>query len=202
MSTELEIIAPLEHDELDVGRTLFGTTDPHAVLELARGYAEQLTKLVNEQKLFTVIGGKKYVHVTGWQTLGSMLGVFAVGEGEPEYVELEGVGGFKATVRAMMRDGATVGRATQFCMRDEGLWRTRNIYALAGMAQTRATSRALRAPLGFIVKLAGFEPEILEEKPQQPLPEDAGPDDSLEDVGAEGYFQTRIPEGRDEHGNG
>ena len=35
------------------------------------------------------------------------------------------------------------------------------------MAQTRATSKALRQPLGFIVQLAGFDPTPAEEMPRE-----------------------------------
>lgn len=50
-------------------------------------------------------------------------------------------------------------------MRDERTWKDRDDYALRSMAQTRATSKALRGPLGFIVTLAGFEATPSEEMP-------------------------------------
>ena len=36
------------------------------------------------------------------------------------------------------------------------------------MAQTRATSKALRQPLGFVITLAGFDPTPAEEMPYTP----------------------------------
>ena len=38
------------------------------------------------------------------------------------------------------------------------------------MAQTRATSKALRQPLGFVITLAGFDPTPAEEMPYTPSP--------------------------------
>lgn len=143
---------------------LFGTDDPRQVIERAHEHAKVLADVIKERKLFRVIGDKAHVYVEAWSLLGSMLGVFPVAE-SVEPVEVEGVAGFKATVKAVTRQGDIVGRATAYCMRDENTWKTRNIHALAGMAETRATSRALRKPLGFIVQLAGYNPTPAEEMP-------------------------------------
>jgi len=143
--------------------TLFGTDDPDAVIVESTRHANALAKVVDERKLFTTIQGKRHVHVDGWTLLGSMMGVFPVEEGEAVPVEVDGVKGFKATVKAVTRSGETVGRATAYCMRDEDRWRGAKLHALASMAQTRATSKALKGPLGFIVKLAGFSPTPAEE---------------------------------------
>ena len=48
-------------------------------------------------------------------------------------------------------------------MRDEPNWRDKPDYALRSMSQTRATSKALRLPLGFVVALAGYEVTPAEE---------------------------------------
>ena len=152
-----EIVVPAE------AMTLFGTTDAEVVIAEAAKRAKELAKVINQQQLYKIIGGKAHVYVEGWQLLGSMFGVFAVEEGEATPVTVEDVPGFKATVCAQMRDGAIVGRATAYCMRDEPNWKTREIHALAGMAQTRAASRALRGPLGFIMKLAGYDAVPAEE---------------------------------------
>lgn len=142
--------------------TLFGTLDPDKAIGEASHYAKALAKVVNQQKLFTQIGQSKHIRVEGWQTLGAMTGVFAIGEGEPEPVEINGVGGFKATVVAT-RNGEIIGRATAYCMRDEERWSKQPTHAVASMAQTRATSKALKGPLGFIVKLAGYSSTPAEE---------------------------------------
>lgn len=158
--------------------SLFDTTDPQMVLIEAVKRADLMAEIVKERKLYKQIGEKAYVFVEGWQTLGSMCGVVAVEDGEAEPVEVEGVAGFKATYSAM-RNGIVVGRATAYCMRDEQRWKGAEIHALAGMAQTRAISRALRGPLGFIMKLAGYDAAPAEEMrdagdvaDRLPIPED------------------------------
>lgn len=143
--------------------TLFGTDDPTIVLQKAAALAVPLAELINKMKLFTMIGGKKHVEVEGWTTLGSMLGVFPVLE-SCDPVELGGVKGFVAVVSAQTRDGAIVGRAQSYCMRSESKWKSSPTYAVASMAQTRATSKALRMPLGFIMQLAGYEPTPASER--------------------------------------
>ena len=49
------------------------------------------------------------------------------------------------------------------CTRDEEKWKDKLDFELRSMAQTRAISKALRLPLGFIVELAGFNPTPAEE---------------------------------------
>ena len=49
-------------------------------------------------------------------------------------------------------------------------WQDRDDYALRSMAQTRATSKALRQPLGFVITLAGFDPTPAEEMPHDAQP--------------------------------
>ena len=119
--------------------TLFGTDDPQEVVAEATRHATALSDVVESRQLFTTISGKRHVHVDGWTLLGSMMGVFPAEEGEAEAVEIDGVKGFKATVRAVTRSGEVVGRATAYCMRDEDRWRGAKLHALASKAQTRAT---------------------------------------------------------------
>ena len=150
--------------------SLFGTVDPERAVAEGSRYAKAIAEVLEQQKMYALVSGKKYVTVEGWQTLGSMTGVFAVGEGEPAPVEIGGVVGFKATVVAM-RNGSVIGRATAYCMRDEQRWKNADTYAVASMAQTRATSKALSGPLGFIVKLAGYSATPAEEMPVEAPPE-------------------------------
>ncbi len=63
-------------------------------------------------------------------------------------------------------DGRVVGSAEAMCSRSETTWANRDDYALRSMAQTRATSKAMRQPLGFVMALAGFDPTPAEEMPR------------------------------------
>jgi hypothetical protein len=72
-------------------------------------------------------------------------------------------------------DGAIVGAAESECARSESTWAKRESYALRSMAQTRATSRALRGPLGMIVTLAGYAGAAVEEMPDDEAPGSSPP---------------------------
>jgi hypothetical protein len=78
--------------------------------------------------------------------------------------------GWEARVEARTRAGEIVGAAEAECLRSENTWANRDDYALRSMAQTRATSKALRQPLGFVMQLAGFNPTPAEEMPRPERP--------------------------------
>ena len=139
---------------------LFGTTDPLEIVAKATSVADALKDVIDKKHLSVSIQGKEHVTVDGWQLLGSMLGVTAVCV-STERVE----NGFKATVEARTADGRVVGRADALCTKDEkrGPWKSADDYARLSMAQTRATSKALKGPLGFVVSLAGYAATPAEE---------------------------------------
>ena len=139
---------------------MFRTDDPVEVVEQATRVANSLHGVIQSKRLFTTIQGSDHVRVEGWQLLGSMLGVTAV------CVATEPVdGGYKATVEARASDGRVIGRADALCTKHEkrGPWKGADDYARLSMAQTRATSKALKGPLGFVVSLAGYSATPAEE---------------------------------------
>jgi hypothetical protein len=162
MSTELEIY---EGESAPV--TLFGTTDPRVTIERMAECASALVDVVKSRKLSVRIQGKEHLTVEAWTTLGALVGVYAVidwtrqNEAEDGYVA-------RATARTLA--GQVVGAAEAECSRVERHWRDRDPYAIRSMSQTRAISRALRAPLGQIVVLAGYEATGQEEMPHKPPP--------------------------------
>jgi hypothetical protein len=151
---------------------------PVEMLRQAYAIAIPLAKMIEGSKLSVNIGGRKFVKVEGWTAAGSMLGVFPVVvstarisfDGPPQYTA-EGeiipqiITGWEAAVEARTLAGAKVGRAESQCDRSEKTWHGRDEFALRAMAQTRATSRAMRGPLGFIMALAGYEATAYEEMP-------------------------------------
>lgn len=139
---------------------LFKTDDPVEVVGKATEVANALAAVIQSKQLFTSIQGKNHVRVEGWQLLGSMLGVTAIVVGTEEVD-----GGYKATVEARAADGRVIGRADALCTKHEkrGPWKSADDYARLSMAQTRATSKALKGPLGFVVSLAGYEATPAEE---------------------------------------
>lgn len=148
--------------------TLFGTSDPVAIVERASQAADALASVIRKKGLFKKIGPKEHVFVEGWTLCGSMLGVFPVcvwtrpirTEDSEENL------GWEARVEARTAHGAVVGAAEAMCLRAENNWRTRDDFALRSMAQTRATSKALRMPLGFVLTLAGYSATPAEEMSQ------------------------------------
>src|SRR5713226_2901283 len=120
--------------------TLFGTSDPVEVLARATRTANALAEVINRQHLYAMISNKKYVTVSGWTLLGSMLGVF------PRIAwTRQTENGWEARAEAIVgSSGAVIGAGEAQCTRGEKTWKDRDDYALRGMAQTRAISRALR----------------------------------------------------------
>ena len=151
IGTDLEPHAP---------QGLFRTDDPVEVVEKAARVADALKDVIVRKGLFTMIQGKAHIGVEGWQLVGAMLGVTAVCVGT-EPVD----GGYKATVEARTADGRVIGSADALCTKHEkrGPWKTADDYSRLSMAQTRATSKALKGPLGFVVSLAGYQTTPREE---------------------------------------
>jgi hypothetical protein len=145
---------------------LFGSTDPDLVLAEAAKVAAALEKVIRAQKLYVTIRGRDHVRVEGWTLLGTMLGVFPVLAWTRPLAD-----GWEARVEAKTMGGQVVGAAESECLRSETRWRNADDYALRSMAATRATSKALRQPLGFIMPLAHFAETPLEEiPPDEPPP--------------------------------
>jgi len=142
--------------------TLFGTADPRIALERMADVASALVDVIESKHLYAVINGHRHITCEGWTTLGGMLGVVPV---VTETRANDTGDGIVARVEARTLDGRIVGAAEAECSRAERTWKSRDPFALRSMAQTRAISRALRAPLGQIVVLAGYEPAAAEEMP-------------------------------------
>jgi hypothetical protein len=163
-TTETEIVTgelvPYEQPSM----SLFGTSDPAIFVQRTSEIASVLADVIRRQKLAVTIRGREHVRVEGWSCLGSLLGVFA----ETEWTRPVD-GGWEARVVAHTRTGEPVGAAESMCTRAESRWRTADDYAIRSMAATRATSKALRQPLGFVMALAGFDPTPLEEMPPEEL---------------------------------
>jgi hypothetical protein len=69
-----------------------------------------------------------------------------------------GIGkGWEARAVVINREGREVAGAESMCLRSERAWSKRDEFAVRSMAQTRASGKALRLALGYIVTLAGWE---------------------------------------------
>jgi len=149
---------------------LFGTHEPCEIVSKATAVADSLKSVIKKQGLISNIQGKEYPRCEAWTLLGTMLGVFPVCVWTKQVDQ-----GWEARVEARTRDGSILGAAEAQCLRSERNWSNRDDFALRSMAQTRATAKALRMPLGFVMTLAGFCPTPAEEMendhpPSKPVP--------------------------------
>jgi hypothetical protein len=147
---------------------LFGTDEPELVVARAVDVSNALERVIRDRKLYAQINGKEHVLVGGWTLLGSMLGVFPVCVWSRPLED-----GWEARVEARTRDGTVVGAAESECLRSERKWAKADDYAVRSMSQTRATSKALRLTLGFVMELAGFDATPADEMPaaSEPAPQ-------------------------------
>lgn len=157
-------------------------------LEDAKTKAQALTAIVEQQKLFTQIGQGKHLRVEAWQTIGMGYGLTAAVDHTEILYDPQGTEvGAKAKVVVYDRQGVIRGGAEAYCMCDEGDWGNRNTNQRISMAGTRATSKALRLLLSWVVVLAGYEPTPAEEMTRDiPAKEDLG---TCEQHGV-AYFKT------------
>jgi hypothetical protein len=164
MTSELELV----RDPVPVHPpgSLWKSDEPEDVVAQASRTATALADVILKQGLTTTINGRKHVHVEGWTLLGTMLGVFPVLVWTRKLDD-----GWEARVEARTLAGNVVGAAEAECLRTEKTWADRADYALRSMAQTRATSKALRQPLGFVITLAGFDATPAEEMPPPAKPQ-------------------------------
>ena len=140
--------------------TLFQTSDPSRALARMVEISKEIVAVIEQQHFYVTISGKKYITCPGWKVAGGMLGLF------PYTVWTrpnESQDGYVARVEVRTLDERTIAAAEAECARDESTWKSRPKHALRSMAETRATSRALRAPVEQVFALHGFEGTAAEE---------------------------------------
>ena len=177
MAAELEEVVSGELVPAEASRTLFRTDDPAEVLEAAKSIAAVLGPALKANGMTQRIGQSEHVKIEGWQTLGAMLGV------TPHTIwsrpaRRPGTGGRRAS-RPAPSTAAPVGSAEGMCSRNEKTWKRKEDQELRSMAQTRAMSKALAAPLRFIVTLSGLSGTPAEEAT---VPEPFGPQASSKEI--------------------
>jgi hypothetical protein len=171
MNTDLAVLEEEDERWAELERQeVFRTSDPVVVIANAAVISRELSRLVEEKKLYVSIRGRKHIRVEGWTLLGSMLRVYPVTVWSRRIDD-----GWEARVEARTSDGAVVGAAESECMRSEKRWKDADDYAIRSMAQTRATSKALKMPLGFVFSMAGYETTPAEEMVDEPQPAEPRP---------------------------
>jgi hypothetical protein len=148
--------------------------DPRGMVAVASDLATVLKDIVERQRLYAVISGKKYPQVEAWMTIARLDNVVARESRPPIEHEDGSYEAFAELIR--LSDGMVIGSASALCgTPDDKPWSTRAKPARRSMAQTRATSRAFRQQYSWIMALAGYEPTPAEEMPRdepaQPKPD-------------------------------
>lgn len=154
---------------------------PEEVLSRATSRARALMKVVRDRKLSIRLGQEEYLRFEAWQLLGAFYGITAVVTGLEEERDEDGrLIRARARAEARWRGSLVLGAAESECSREEELtvrqtgerkkrWEQATDAQIKGMAQTRACARALRQCLGWVARLAGFEPGVAEEVDQLDL---------------------------------
>jgi hypothetical protein len=138
--------------------------DPGEMIAQATLIANHLQSVVEKAGLISNIAGKAYPRVEAWTTLATLVGCSARTEWTKPVLDTDGKQvGWEAAVEVVNSHGVVIGRAEAECLRSERNWSGRDDFALRSMAQTRATGKALRIPLGWIAVLAGYEATPAEE---------------------------------------
>lgn len=159
-SIDAEFKAPAVREEPQAPIALFSGEAKDVVAQAVK-VADALKDVIVQKGLVKKIQGREFVEVAGWQTVATMCGVTAFCEWSRPVEN-----GWEARV-TVRRNGFDIGAAEAQCTKSERTWAGRDDYALRSMAQTRATSKALRSVLGFIVVLAGYADTPAEEMPPE-----------------------------------
>jgi hypothetical protein len=142
-------------------RTLFDLS-PKDQVAFATDVANVLTDVIDRQKLYTMIQGKKHVRVEGWSTMGTLLGVLPRESRVIEHAD----GSFEAYVDLINSNtGLVVGGGSALCSIDEPRWGSAPKFSRRSMAITRATGKAYRLAFSWIITMAGYEATPYEEMP-------------------------------------
>lgn len=147
---------------------------PQEAIAFAVECADRLKAVLDQQALTERIAGNEHVKAEGWTLLAAMTGhtprIAWTRKVDPSIGD-----GWEACAELIDGFGRVVTSAEAMALREEGAeredgksgarWAKAGEYAIRSMAQTRATSRAIRLKLGYIVSLAGYSATAAEEMP-------------------------------------
>lgn len=129
-------------------------------IKWASAKAKALKEIVDSNGLTHEIGGKYYMGVEGWMTIGAGYQYTAF----PEWTRQKENGIWECRAVVRNKDGVIVGSGESECGGpDDGFWDRQPNNSRKSMVQTRAISKAYRSCLSWVVVLAGFEPTPKEE---------------------------------------
>jgi len=137
--------------------------DPQAQLEFAMKAANALMTAVAQKKNKVMIRGEQYLEYGDWQTLARFFGATAGVAWSKKLTDEKGAFiGYEARAE-VLHNGVVISSAEAMCMKAERNWAQRDEFMLRSMAQTRASSKALRNAYGWVAELAGMKSTPAEE---------------------------------------
>lgn len=141
---------------------------PDEVITFAQEVAKKLMDIVDSEGLAKAFKprGKPHIFYEGWATVARFYNCTIAAEDAEPVGEMDSkyrFPAFKAKANLLDIDGRIIGSATAYCGRDENNWKSRDNYAIASMAQTRAGSKAARMVFSWVVVLAGYSATPAEE---------------------------------------
>jgi hypothetical protein len=139
--------------------TTFDLGKPAQAIEVAA----ILQRFVKEKKLTANIKGKDYPMVEAWAFAGSQLGLYPVLQFVQDLSDANQIKYLAEVNVFRYSDNMMVGKGIAVCSNKEANKRQWDEYAICSMAQTRATGKAFRNLLSWIMKAAGFEATPAEE---------------------------------------
>lgn len=188
-----EIVEYQEPGKVATPQQSFFAMAPKEQVKFASEIAEVLANIIDRQKLYSLIQGKKYVKVEGWQTLGTFLGIIP----KERSVTRLSDGSYEAFVDLIkFADGKVVGGGSALCSIAEKRWSSADEYARRSMAITRATGKAFRSAFSWIITLAGYEATPEEEIPRTEAPKNVSAPTKARDLKSE--IKTEIYTGATE----
>lgn len=123
----------------------------------------QLKKFVDDNNLTTSVQGKEFVNVEGWQFAGSRFAIVPIVEHVINVsTDVEIKYQAKVTLYDLKRQ-CTVGAGFAVCSNKESGKKFYQEFAIMSMAQTRATGKAFRNVLAWVMRAAGYEATPAEE---------------------------------------
>ena len=129
---------------------------------IATRVADALRSVLESQNLIQNISGNNYVTVSGWSTLGTMIGI-RVDIISVEPFPTKSRYGYKAKVELIDGRGNKVGEGEAIATSSG---RQKEEHAVYSMAITRAVGKAFRLSLAWIMELAGYSSTPYEEMPE------------------------------------
>jgi len=137
--------------------------DPEKQVEFATRAARALTSIISKKAKKVIMNGEQYLEFEDWQTIARFYNI-TVGVEWAKEINREGkLAGFEAKANVYNAQGVVISSAEASCLKDEPNWSRKPEFQLKSMSQTRASAKALRNVLAWVVVLAGYKPTPAEE---------------------------------------